>query len=441
MNDHVRQVQPRPQPDPKQKPTVRTHKRAFLLLAFYIPLVVIPWVVTLVLVYRPMTKSSWTYGPGFSYKDYKVMQGWAKAIPIMNVFAAIFAISVTSSVIAQVAVLFAQRRHAGQQMSVRRLFALADRVWCDWAALPRTLMDGEKSANWIFLLGAVTVFLGAIQHPLVQILVPWEDVRIPNCASTRFITERDYGMLRCDALSREPALAFQSIGIDLEPAQMAIISASSIIPRISSDLSSYTRGSDISYMWQAEDKYGASIPTNLDNADQQVWIAALPADTTTGVLREHIMRLNSSVSCTNLTASAFPSTCTGTNPFRASFNYESWETRWNGTLEVCAPGDQGTYPWTLSRNRQEITEELFIRYAETYVSESFGDDSRDGVIHCTAQTSRGYFELGNFYNGGQAGPLLDKWPSREVPYQYHDYFEQELTATSDRRPPYIPSEV
>jgi hypothetical protein len=41
-------------------------------------------------------------------------------------------------------------------------------------------------------------------------------------------------------------------------------------------------------------------------------------------------------------------------------------------------------------------------------------------VHCTAQTARGYFELGNAYNGGAFGPLLEKWSDVA---QSHDYVE------------------
>ena len=35
------------------------------------------------------------------------------------------------------------------------------------------------------------------------------------------------------------------------------------------------------------------------------------------------------------------------------------------------------------------------------------------TMHCTASTTRGYFELGNHMNNYVYGPLLDKWPNEE----------------------------
>src|SRR5690242_1790085 len=158
VNDTTRHVQPYPSPVNKTKPVLRAHRRAFLLLFFYIPLVVVPWIITLVMVYRPLTRPSWIHASGLWQKDYKIMKGWATAIPIMNACAAVIAISVTSAVVAQAAVVFAQRRHAGQHLSVRHLFSLADRVWCDLGALPHTVAKANAAFK-CFVLGATAVVI------------------------------------------------------------------------------------------------------------------------------------------------------------------------------------------------------------------------------------------------------------------------------------------
>lgn len=164
-SDHNRHVQP---PAPllwlkKPRPVLRTHKRAFFLIAFYISIILIPWIITAILSYHPFTKSSWTYAPGISYKDYKLMQRWARAIPILNAVAAILAIPIISSIIAQAAVVFAQRRHPGQQLSVRQLFKLADRSWGNLGTLHKMLWwnePGHARVNWFFIACTGLVVLG-----------------------------------------------------------------------------------------------------------------------------------------------------------------------------------------------------------------------------------------------------------------------------------------
>ncbi len=152
---------------PRQKRLLRTHKRAFILLFLYIPLVLIPWIITLILVHRPLTKPSWTHPSGFSLKDYKSAHAWARAIPILNAFAAVLAVTASSAVLAQAAVVVAQRRSGGQKMSVRELFGLADRVWCDFVGMSRLMVYGKGLAKWFALLGAVTVVFGKFEESVV----------------------------------------------------------------------------------------------------------------------------------------------------------------------------------------------------------------------------------------------------------------------------------
>jgi len=62
------------------------------------------------------------------------------------------------------------------------------------------------------------------------------------------------------------------------------------------------------------------------------------------------------------------------------------------------PGKIGTFPWTLSRNRQTITEELYLDLFDGEITN--GKEARSelknisGTVRCEAQTTRGYFELG-----------------------------------------------
>jgi hypothetical protein len=100
---------------------------------------------------------------GFQWKDYQQQRGWARAIPIMNAFAAILSIPVTSTVLAQAAVVFAQRRTPDQQLSVRHLFSLADRAWLDWGMLHKMLYwheAGSKRVKMFMYGGAILVLCG-----------------------------------------------------------------------------------------------------------------------------------------------------------------------------------------------------------------------------------------------------------------------------------------
>ena len=292
----------------------------------------------------------------------------------------------------------------------------------------------------IFALLCVADDIGAIQYPLIQITVPWEQISVPTCYETRFISDFDFSYSSCDlASSRSAVGGYRLLGNDLEPAQMANLPAHSIVPRIVTDLSTIEAGVTLPNFWRTPDDYSFRGASNLflDHLDDESgFVAALPADTTTGVLREHIMRLNSSVSCTNLTVAEWPSTCSGTNPFQASFAYSESYYEGNRTIDVCAPGDMGKHPWTFSRNRQVLSEEVFLRFTGRDADEE-EVYRKDDVVHCTAQTARGYFELGNAYNGETFGPMLEKWSDVA---QSHDFVEPEGYYDDYRKGGFRPSE-
>ncbi|KAF3031518.1 hypothetical protein E8E12_000544 [Didymella heteroderae] len=323
---HNRFMQPQAPPLRTKKPksVLRTHKSAFFLIAFYVAIILTSWIVTARLSFRPLTKPSWTYAPGISYKDYKLMQAWARAIPILNAVAAVLAVPIISSVIAQATVVFAQKRHPGQQMSVRQLFTLADRSWGNLGTVLKALWwdePGHARVNWYLIACTGLVVLGAVQFPLYQLLAPWKEITVTTCVDTSYINYV-LGKRTCDFDYRKSTeLGYTQIGIDLEPAQIAIVPQRYILPRLRNDLANLRDDQAQSHVWSDPLSGG---DTNIGDEGPHGFIAALPRGATTGVLREHIMRLNSTVSCTSLDVSEFPANCSGENPFQASLEYRGY---------------------------------------------------------------------------------------------------------------------
>jgi hypothetical protein len=69
------------------------------------------------------------------------------------------------------------------------------------------------------------------------------------------------------------------------------------------------------------------------------FVAGLPVGTTTGVLRQHLMRLNSSLSCEEIDPDDFPSACPGDRPFIVS-----WEGVVDTNVCICVPGNYTAVP-------------------------------------------------------------------------------------------------
>jgi hypothetical protein len=126
--------------------------------------------------------------------------------------------------------------------------------------------------------------------------------------------------------------------------------------------------------------------------------------------------MNSTVKCRHIEQLEFLSSCSDTSPFTATL---SAKIRMPSMMHVCVPS--GSPPWTVSRNRQDLTENMYAALKwgllESYVPLNI-------TIHCQAKTTRGYFELGNYRNNITYGTLLEKWPSPiEIQTNFNDNVE------------------
>lgn len=150
------------------------------------------------------------------------------------------------------------------------------------------------------------------------------------------------------------------------------------------------------------------------------FVSSLTNRTSTGILRQLSMRLNSTTSCADEEVSAFPATCSGERPFASDLSLAGVN------ISICAPGNYEQTPWTLSRDRQDISEELWIQLSLDSSSE--GDSLmqqwgfQNWTLHCKTDTTRGYFEIPNAHTNNNPGPLRETWPSREeMASDWNDY--------------------
>jgi hypothetical protein len=158
----------------------------------------------------------------------------------------------------------------------------------------------------------------------------------------------------------------------------------------------------------------------VDEPIPDFFVAGLPAETATGVLRQHILRLNSSISCEEVDAGEFPSRCPGEQPLTVF-----WKRFLDTEVRICVPGDYTAFPWSLRRSRQDLTEEMYIDVKDLSISDQDTEDptfNTSSTVRCTATTTRGYFELGNNWNNNTYGPLLEHWPKpAEMAENFNDW--------------------
>jgi hypothetical protein len=222
------------------------------------------------------------------------------------------------------------------------------------------------------------------------------------------------------------------LGWDPEPANLATIPLALVVEDVLKKTPMVTNKDIQPYLWPissaAAPPSGYVSPNNLNSSmfyfnqyPEGYFISAFQNGTTTGVLREHAMRLNTSLDCGAISSADFPETCTGDSPFEASYHFHGWDNNTSDLkVRACAPGNHSKSPWTLSRDRQDIEEETFLDvktaglFVDAYIP-SF-------TMKCRSSTTRGYFELGNYHNDYHPGGLIEKWPtSEEMNTEFNDY--------------------
>lgn len=407
----------RPPRRPTDQSTLRYRHRALGLLGFYIPLLIIPWVLTSLLVYHPLRYSSYFTQAGFTADSLKVHRRLINALSVLNSFASIVTIPIVSALLAQAAVVYTQRRRKHQFVSIRQTFALADRGWSNLDILreawPPWKRSGghleDKVGSWdgsgsAFLwLAALFLLICAVQQPIREAIV---------------FSEPELVMTTNDNVAAGEKYFYNTLGFEPEPDDMSRIPEDVVVQDLSNSLSSFSGAEAPQHLWP---DLGAPYPYTVREWNWKrvgpwrqphtdYFVAALPNGTTTGVLKHRIMRLNSTVTCVESNDSDYPSSCDGSDPFTATFG-ESGRLK----VRICVPGQRGRFPWTVSRNRQAITEELFINVLHaSNVSETF-------TRHCTARTERGYFEMGNYRNNNKPSLLFERWIEPDVFAEESDY--------------------
>lgn len=148
--------------------------------------------------------------------------------------------------------------------------------------------------------------------------------------------------------------------------------------------------------------------------------------TSTGALRYHAIRQQSFASCEIVPRQEFPSTCPGANPFVAEYHGGGVSFR------VCVGGDRNQTLWSLTRNKQLASEHIWmdavLQNASSATDHSFYNDGappRNFTMHCTVNSTRGFFELNNIYADNYSGVLQYRWPSPAEMSSFNDNLADE----------------
>ncbi|KAI1140010.1 hypothetical protein F5Y05DRAFT_376858 [Hypoxylon sp. FL0543] len=393
------------------EPTLHYRKMPACLLIIYLPTLIVPWVLICIMTRRPLGGSSYYEQTG---RDYVGNAAGLIATQLLKTINAVLAVPIISTLLANAAIVYAMRRRPDQKLSVQQLFALADKGWSNipllWSASSR-----GRSSRFLWL-AALLIALGAILQPLISVLVTFEAIAATSCL--------DIPIRGCSKFG--PMI----VGYDPEPADMPRLQRDLVIQDVLGRLVTVSDMEPQPNLWPINPNtsnwidgytkpplrrtflvYSADFAQNADG----FFVTALDNGTNTGVLREHAIRLNSSVHCEHISRSDFPSPCPGAQPLEARID------RSGLTLSICAPGNASQFPFTPSRHRQDISEDLYVDL-EVSRHIAFQANADNFTMHCSASTSRGYFELGNEQNGYIYGPLLDRWPDPDdIAKNFNDF--------------------
>jgi len=119
--------------------------------------------------------------------------------------------------------------------------------------------------------------------------------------------------------------------------------------------------------------------------------------------------MNSSVSYASVSQTNFPQYC-ATLPGAYYIEYVYNKTLLN--FQVCMPTGVPGSPWKATRDRQDISEEMYMNITfGGLVNPSTNDKNpANQMFKLVVNTTLGYFELPNYNSSSIAGPLLAKDP-------------------------------
>jgi hypothetical protein len=138
--------------------TLQRRPRALLLIAFYIPLLVIPWTLTCIMIHRPLRLPQYIkYRCRFAEADFDQNEQAQTWVDVLNSIRAIVTIPLVGAVLAQTVVVYTQRKRKSQKLQLYETFTLADRSWSDPLVVIKSMT--WKQGNKLLITGAAIVLL------------------------------------------------------------------------------------------------------------------------------------------------------------------------------------------------------------------------------------------------------------------------------------------
>ena len=350
----------------------------------YLVLLITPWILTCEWLNGTRHDLKWRAGmplTAITEKDVLNRNRGAHAIRALNVLTALVALPVIYALLASAAVVWSQRTGAGNKLNAAQLFSLAD------ARFLQDVFPG-RPASLLTYLGASLVLL-ALALPIVRSVLVSPTTSIAPEAVSEDV----------DWWDSPRGWNATLLALDASPQVLAQhLRANPPLLRTRQDL-----------IGSHPNEWLRLAPR--DPQTNQIFASAIAPDTATGMLRQHALRMHSSVVCDSsqrLADPQYPKSCGGDE---FTYNAPGMDAR------VCLRSyREGTNLWKAGVAKQDLTEELYaqvIPNAEGVTNEDW-ETLYAREIHCVVNTTLGYFELPNLRNGNKPGPLKTQtWAEHE----------------------------
>ncbi|ORY14675.1 hypothetical protein BCR34DRAFT_560048, partial [Clohesyomyces aquaticus] len=371
-----------------------------LIFIFYCTLALLAWTFSCILSQRPLRGGGSYTEPGKRdylddiQKRYDNNEKYIRAAQVLRSIVTLLTIPVTSAICSMAAVAYMQggTGNGRRSLSLGQLMALADQGWISPRTWSRILDNGAKVASLPFFVALALTLIGSTAVILQDSLITTSSILGRTGNPGQYLGSLvDIPILFADTDSRD------MIGYD--------------VYQLRSLLESSSKYDAQPNMWV--EKTPSPAPGALSE-EPTYYYSEVPADFNTGVYRaaQFAPRINSTAKYNEISAEEFD--CrneTENGGFYAAYGtYGSRYPSQGYAFIACMPGDQRTSPWKPTRDRQDISESLYLNISD------IGGHTQ--YFRATMQTSLGYFELPSAGNNNTVGPLLAKDPFQKDSPQF-----------------------
>jgi hypothetical protein len=352
---------------------------------------------------KPLSTTTYVYHGGpYSPGGEKYWQNiwrhnerWYLAARVLQAIAGLAVIPVSTAVCVHAAAVFAQRN----KITLKQLLCLADRGYASPRLYQRMVIKGVKWArrngSGFWACATALHVVGAAIWPIQAGVVSPRVIKVQRGSSS-----------------------FRGL-VDL-----ASFDATSVRARHAEDVALQAGRAMQGYEWDhsAPQLWAGDACTRDDMSSNcsaepslERWkempdpfFAQMPASSNTGVRREFVPRVNftTDFTCLNRSSREWPAECDDEQALLFEYRGQWMRSDHLGwSIRVCMPPGSTNSPWKPTRGRQDFTETLYINATNGMP----GDDDAC-IAKIELKTTAGMFEMPNYMNDGQPGPLLAKDP-------------------------------